>query len=101
MNTTATPLTPDEALDKLEALYDDAVNALREAIAAYINEGRLPDETARARRVYLSIRSCGYAGMVTAAKRRRRALTGVSPIRGVTPPPLRVLGYFAVICANS
>lgn len=100
MNTTATPLTPDEALDKLEALYDDAVNALREAIAAYINEGRLPDETARAQGLFV-YRSCGYAGMATAAKRRRRALTGVSPIRGVTPPPLRVLGYFAVICANS
>ncbi len=60
MNTTATPLTPDEALDKLEALYDDAVNALREAIAAYINEGRLPDETARAQGlfVYPQLRVC-------------------------------------------
>ncbi|WP_110791795.1 AMP nucleosidase [Cronobacter sakazakii] len=60
MNTTATPLTPDEALDKLEALYDDAVNALREAIAAYINEGHLPDETARAQGlfVYPQLRVC-------------------------------------------
>ncbi|ELY6085968.1 AMP nucleosidase [Cronobacter sakazakii] len=60
MNTTVTPLTPDEALDKLEALYDDAVNALREAIAAYINEGRLPDETARAQGlfVYPQLRVC-------------------------------------------
>ncbi|EIZ8957275.1 AMP nucleosidase [Cronobacter sakazakii] len=60
MTTTATPLTPDEALDKLEALYDDAVNALREAIAAYINEGRLPDEIARAQGlfVYPQLRVC-------------------------------------------
>ncbi|EPE7489563.1 AMP nucleosidase [Cronobacter universalis] len=60
MNTTATLLTPDEALDTLEALYDDAVNALRDAIAAYINEGRLPDEAQRAQGlfVYPQLRVC-------------------------------------------
>ena len=60
MTSTASPLTPDEALDKLEALYDDAVNALREAIAAYINESRLPDETQRAQGlfVYPQLRVC-------------------------------------------
>ncbi|MEQ9891198.1 AMP nucleosidase [Pectobacterium aroidearum] len=41
-------LTVTQALDKLEALYDDAVSALRDAIGDFINDGTLPDANARA-----------------------------------------------------
>ncbi|EOC1302412.1 AMP nucleosidase [Cronobacter dublinensis] len=60
MNTTATSLTPDEALDKLEALYDDAVNALRDAIKAFIENGTLPEGARRAEGlfVYPQLRVC-------------------------------------------
>ncbi|MDI6425789.1 AMP nucleosidase [Cronobacter dublinensis] len=60
MNTTATSLTPDEALDKLEALYDDAVNALRDAIKAFIENGTLPEDARRAAGlfVYPQLRVC-------------------------------------------
>ncbi len=60
MNTTATSLTPDEALDKLEALYDDAVNALRDAIKAFIENGTLPEDARRAEGlfVYPQLRVC-------------------------------------------
>ncbi|MCU5772569.1 AMP nucleosidase [Erwiniaceae bacterium BAC15a-03b] len=41
-------LTVNEALDKLESMYDAAVSALRDAITAYIEDGRLPDAALRA-----------------------------------------------------
>lgn len=40
-------LTPTQALDKLEALYEQSVNALRDAIGRYIEEGTLPEQEAR------------------------------------------------------
>ncbi len=36
MNNMGAHLTPEEALDQLEALYDRSVAALRDAIALYI-----------------------------------------------------------------
>ncbi|KAA9000493.1 AMP nucleosidase [Affinibrenneria salicis] len=41
-------LSAAQALDKLEAFYDDAVTALREAVQDFVSHGRLPDEQARA-----------------------------------------------------
>ncbi|RLM22294.1 AMP nucleosidase [Brenneria alni] len=41
-------LTTEEALDKLEGLYDDAVSALRDAIGDFIRHGTLPEVKARA-----------------------------------------------------
>ncbi|PIJ50871.1 AMP nucleosidase [Erwinia sp. OLTSP20] len=41
------------ALDRLEQLYDRAVNAIRTAIEAYIARGTLPDETARAKGLFV------------------------------------------------
>ncbi|MEA7520338.1 hypothetical protein ONQ60_28120, partial [Salmonella enterica subsp. enterica serovar Virginia] len=38
-----TKLTPEQALDRLEELYEQSVNALREAIADYVDNGTLPD----------------------------------------------------------
>ncbi|KOC87242.1 AMP nucleosidase [Winslowiella iniecta] len=51
-------LTVTEALDKLEAMYDAAVNALRDAITTYIADGSLPaaDQRAAGLFVYPQIR---------------------------------------------
>ncbi len=45
---TPTQLTVAEALDKLDSLYEKAIDALRQAITAYIDNGTLPDDTQRA-----------------------------------------------------
>lgn len=41
-------LTPEEAVEALQTLYTQSVNALRESIARYINDQSLPDTGARA-----------------------------------------------------
>ena len=41
-------LTPEEAVEALQALYTQSVNALRDAIARYIKDQSLPDTLARA-----------------------------------------------------
>ena len=46
-NTTSAGLTPTQALDKLEVLYNNSVHALRSAIADYTQNGTLPDVDAR------------------------------------------------------
>ena len=46
-------LTPEQALDQLEALYDRSVNALREAIGVYIEKGELPDVEAREKGLFV------------------------------------------------
>lgn len=43
MENKGTNLTPEQALDRLEELYEQSVNALREAIADYVDNGTLPD----------------------------------------------------------
>jgi len=47
MNNKGSSLTPAQALETLDALYDQAVNALRSAISEYIKDGTLPDAEAR------------------------------------------------------
>lgn len=47
MENKGTNLTPEQALDRLEELYEQSVNALREAIADYVDNGTLPDPHAR------------------------------------------------------
>lgn len=42
MENKGTNLTPEQALDRLEELYEQSVNALREAIADYVDNGTLP-----------------------------------------------------------
>ncbi|SPW34024.1 AMP nucleosidase [Edwardsiella tarda] len=39
---------PEQAINRLSAYYDGAVRALREAIAAFIERGEIPDDAARA-----------------------------------------------------
>lgn len=46
-------LTPEQALDQLEALYDRSVNALREAIGVYIEKGELPNVEAREKGLFV------------------------------------------------
>ncbi|SUX74326.1 AMP nucleosidase [Citrobacter freundii] len=43
MNNKGSSLTPVQALDKLDALYEQSVKALRSAIGKYIETGTLPD----------------------------------------------------------
>ncbi|GKX57992.1 AMP nucleosidase [Leminorella grimontii] len=43
----AEKLSPTQALDRLEAMYNESVEALRSAIAAFIETGALPDDSAR------------------------------------------------------
>jgi hypothetical protein len=47
MNNKGSSLTPAQALEKLDALYEQSVNALRSAISEYIETGKLPDQKAR------------------------------------------------------
>ncbi len=49
----AAGLSASEALDRLEALYDGAVRALRTAIGDFINHGTLPDAAARANGLFV------------------------------------------------
>lgn len=46
--TAAIALTPNQALDKLEELYNASVNALRDAIGQYVENGALPEIEKRA-----------------------------------------------------
>ncbi|AHF77331.1 AMP nucleosidase [Sodalis praecaptivus] len=45
-------LTANQALDKLERLYQESVTALRAAIQLFIEDGTLPDREARARGLF-------------------------------------------------
>lgn len=53
MRTTITGLTPEQALEQLETLYNESVSALREAIGRYIEAGELPDAQARANGLFV------------------------------------------------
>ncbi|WP_130835366.1 AMP nucleosidase [[Erwinia] mediterraneensis] len=46
-------LTPQQALDQLENLYANAVNALRTAIKVFSEQGTLPDAAARAQGLFV------------------------------------------------
>ncbi len=43
-----TGLTPAQAIEQLEALYEASVEALRQAVGDFINHGGLPDAQTRA-----------------------------------------------------
>ncbi|HAT1569366.1 TPA: AMP nucleosidase [Kluyvera cryocrescens] len=48
MSNTGVSLTPEQALDQLQALYDQSVRALRDAIRLFIDDRSLPSAEARA-----------------------------------------------------
>ena len=53
MHNKGSSLTPAQALDTLDALYEQSVNALRSAISDYIESGKLPDEKARSEGLFV------------------------------------------------
>ncbi len=91
MNNKGSSLTPAQALEKLDALYEQSVNALRSAISDYIETGKLPDEKARTRGPFcLSIALC-HTGTAAPAVIRKPAPMRVSPTPAVTAQPSRDL----------
>lgn len=100
MENKGTNLTPEQALDRLEELYEQSVNALREAIADYVDNGTLPDPHARLNGlfVYPSL-SVSWDG-ATPNPPKTRAFDALL-IPAVIPLPLRGLRYFALIFWNS
>ncbi|VEC91870.1 AMP nucleosidase [Salmonella enterica subsp. enterica] len=100
MENKGTNLTPEQALDRLEELYEQSVNALREAIADYVDNGTLPDPHARLNGlfVYPSL-SVSWDGATP--NRLKHALLDALLIPAVIPLPLRGLRYFALIFWNS
>jgi AMP nucleosidase len=70
--------TPSDAIDRLEALYDAAANRLRDALKAYIEDGKSPDPDERA------------AGGFAYPELRVRYETDGSP-----PPVSRAFGKFS------
>ena len=53
MKSKGSSLTPAQALEKLDALYEQSVQALRSAIGTYIETGELPDLTARSKGLFV------------------------------------------------
>ncbi len=68
MNKKATGLTPEQALEQLDALYNQSVAALREAIGRYINEGVLPAPEARLKGLFVYPSLSGLLGRRSAQR---------------------------------
>lgn len=100
MNNKGSSLTPAQALEKLDALYEQSVNALRSAISDYIETGKLPDEKARTQGlfVYPSL-SVTWDG--SASSNPKPAPMRVSPTPAVTARPSRDLRCSAPIWKSS
>ncbi len=90
MNNKGSSLTPAQALEKLDALYEQSVNALRSAISDYIETGKLPDEKARTQGLFVIHRSLS-PGTAAPAVIRKPAPMRVSPTPAVTAQPSRDL----------
>lgn len=86
MNNKGSSLTPAQALEKLDALYEQSVNALRSAISEYIETGKLPDEKARTRGL-LFIHRLLSPGTAAPVPRQRPVPTRVLPTPAATAPP--------------
>lgn len=99
MNNKGSGLTPAQALDKLDALYEQSVVALRNAIGNYITSGELPDENARKQGlfVYPSL-TVTWDGSTIIPK---RAHLVVLLTQAATPPRLLALLSFVRISMNN
>lgn len=83
-----TYLSATEAIDRLEALYDSALAALRDAISAFIRDGSLPDVGERAKGLFSYPQlSVSWDGRFRDHQRTRAY--GVSRVRVNTAPLLR------------
>lgn len=100
MNNKGSSLTPAQALETLDALYDQAVNALRSAISDYIKDGTLPDAEARINGLFV-YPSLSVTWDVAPPILRRPAPMRDSPTRDATPPPLPARRCFARIWKSS
>ena len=89
MNNKGSGLTPAQALDKLDALYEQSVVALRNAIGNYITSGELPDENARKQ------------GLFVYPIPPKRAHLVALPTQAATPPRLLALLSFVRILMNN
>ncbi len=96
MNNKGSGLTPAQALDKLDTLYEQSVVALRNAIGKYITSGELPDENARKQGlfVYPSL-TVTWDGSTTNPPKRAHLV--VLPTQVATPPRLLALLSFVRI----
>lgn len=99
MNNKGSGLTPAQALDKLDALYEQSVVALRNAIGNYITSGELPDENARKQGlfVYPSL-TVTWDGSTT---NPQNAHLVVLLTQAATPPRLLALLSFVRILMNN
>lgn len=100
MNNKGSGLTPAQALDKLDALYEQSVVALRNAIGKYITSGELPDENARKQGlfVYPSL-TVTWDGSTTNPPKRAHLVA--LPTQAATPPRLLALLSFVRISMNN
>ncbi len=100
MNNKGSGLTPAQALDKLDALYEQSVVALRNAIGKYITSGELPDENARKQGlfVYPSL-TVTWDGSTTNPPKRAHLVA--LPTQAATPPRLLALLSFVRILMNN
>lgn len=96
MNNKGSGLTPAQALDKLDALYEQSVVALRNAIGNYITSGELPDENARKQGLFV------YPSLTVAQPiPPKRAHLVVLLTQAATPPRLLALLSFVRISMNN
>lgn len=100
MNNKGSGLTPAQALDKLDALYEQSVVALRNAIGNYITSGELPDENARKQGlfVYPSL-TVTWDGSTTNPPKRAHLVVLLT--QAATPPRLLALLSFVRISMNN
>lgn len=100
MNNKGSGLTPAQALDKLDALYEQSVVALRNAIGKYITSGELPDENARKQGlfVYPSL-TVTWDGSTTNPPKRAHLVVLLT--QAATPPRLLALLSFVRISMNN
>ncbi len=99
MNNKGSGLTPAQALDKLDALYEQSVVALRNAIGKYITSGELPDENARKQGLFV------YPSLTVtrdgSTTNPQNAHLVVLPTQAATPPRLLALLSFVRISMNN
>lgn len=99
MNNKGSSLTPTQALDKLDALYEQSVKALRSAIGKYIETGTLPDVIARHNGLLFTHHCVSPDGIAT--NPRKPEPMGVLPMRAAIPLRLPVRRFFVRILKNS
>ena len=100
MNNKGSSLTPTQALDKLDALYEQSVKALRSAIGKYIETGTLPDIIARHNGLFVYPSLCvTWDGSATNPP--KPALMAVLPMRVAIPLRSPVRRFFVPILKNN